>query len=200
MEAVWVALIVAVLGPILLSWLQNRARRQEKLDDAVQRRAEKLEDYARQDKVAAEARAVAAQAAEAARLLARRQDESAARVDEVAIQAEEAARLLLESNAEANGKLDTIHILVNSNMTAAMQAELDATQRELTMMREVIRLNKLAGTEATTDAAAALKATELKIAELRANLADRLKATEEANAYPEPDSPAKAQADTKPIR
>ena len=170
MDTLLVALVVAVIGPVLLAYLTNRSRRQDK-----------QEDWARQD-------AVAAQAAEAARLLLERQDA-------VAAQAREAARLLLDSNervaetaAVTNGKLDVIHTLVNSNMTAAMQAELDATTRELAMMREVIALNKAAGRQPSTDALAAIESTTHKIRELEAALADRLQQTHVVEAQ------AKAQA------
>jgi len=108
-----------------------------------------------------------------------------AREDQVAAKAAEAAKLLLEQNkvvadaaATTNAKLDVIHVLVNSNMTAAMQAEYDATVRELAMMREVARLNRIAGTEPSVEALAAIDATAVKIAELKATLSDRLKQTE----------------------
>ena len=59
------------------------------------------------------------------------------RQDVVAAKAAEAAILLLAANervaktaAVTNQKLDVIHTLVNSNMTAAMQAELDAINKE----------------------------------------------------------------------
>jgi hypothetical protein len=73
-----------------------------------------------------------------------------------------------------NGKLNTIHTLVNSNMTASMQAELDATMRELAMMHEVIDLKRVAGHEPTPGALDAITFTEGKIADLRARLDDRL--------------------------
>src|SRR6185503_6664284 len=60
-----------------------------------------------------------------------------ARQDAVAKKVEDAANLLRASNDKVaettkvtNGKLDLIHTLVNSNMTAAMQSELNATVRE----------------------------------------------------------------------
>jgi len=103
------------------------------------------------------------------------------RQDAVAAQVKKAAESLVQSNAVVaataevtNKKLDVIHILVNSNMTAAMQAELDATVREIAMMREVIALNRSAGREPHEEAVAAVEATEHKINELRANLSDRL--------------------------
>jgi methanogenic corrinoid protein MtbC1 len=75
--------------------------------------------------------------------------------------------------AVTNGKLDVIHTLVNSNMTAAMQAELDAIRRELAMMREVVALNLAAGREPTMETLAAIEATEAKITELSSHLAER---------------------------
>jgi hypothetical protein len=127
------------------------------------------------------------------------------RQDEVAARAAEAARLLLAANervaetaAVTNGKLDVIHTLVNSNMTAAMQSEFDATTRELAMMREVIRLNKVAGTEPSVDALAAVTATEAKIAELDNQLVDRRKQTAVAELQQQviilPSQPATHQA------
>lgn len=105
-----------------------------------------------------------------------------ARQDAVAAQAAEAAKLLLAANERvaataeaANAKLDVIHTLVNSNLTAAMQAELDATVRELAMMNEVIDLKRANGHEPSVNTLATVKATELRISELKATLADRLK-------------------------
>lgn len=85
-----------------------------------------------------------------------------------------------ELAAKTNGKLDVIHTLVNSQLTAAMQSELDAIVRELAMMLEVIELKKAAGFEPTPDALAALAAAQAKIAELTAALEDRAKAQERA--------------------
>lgn len=142
------------------------------------RREEKQEDWARQDKVAE-------QAERAAALLLERQDA-------VAAQAAEAASLLLDANervaetaAVTNGKLDVIHTLVNSNMTAAMQAELDATVRELAMMHEVIDMKRAAGAEPSVAALAAVEATATKIDELQVTLADRLKQNEKVEALVE---------------
>ncbi len=189
-SAILVALIVAIptvlastFTPLAIAIIANQARRREK-----------FEDYARQDlvaeraaqaadtliesnrKMALQTTQVAAQASEAANLLSIRQDDAAAK-------AAEAAALLLRSNervAEStkitNAKLDTIHTLVNSNMTAAMQAELDATVRERAVIIELVNLKKNIGQENTVEALAALKAAEEKIEELTAVLSDRLRA------------------------
>jgi hypothetical protein len=87
------------------------------------------------------------------------------------------ADLLAEVNENTNSKLDTIHVLVNSNMTAAMQAELDATIRELAMMKEVISLNRAAGRSPAVEAISALDMTQAKISELKSQLADRARQT-----------------------
>lgn len=121
MTAVWVALIVAVsamAGPLLLAGRMDRLRRRER-----------MEDYARQDAVAARTAAV------------------------------------------TNGKLDVIHGLVNSNLTAALSAELDAKEALLVLLRRVRVLEPSHEIDATLDA------TEAKIAELRATLDDRLAQT-----------------------
>jgi hypothetical protein len=72
--------------------------------------------------------------------------------------------------------LKVIHTLVNSNMTAAMQAELDATIRELAMMQEVIDIKRSVGQEPSPASLAALQRTEERVGELRATLQDRFKA------------------------
>jgi hypothetical protein len=86
--------------------------------------------------------------------------------------------------AATNGKLDIIHTLVNSNMTAAMQAELDAIRRELAMMREVVALNLAAGREPTVETLAAIEATEAKITKLSSQLAEREAAARRAERPP----------------
>jgi hypothetical protein len=104
-----------------------------------------------------------------------------ARQDAVAAKAEDVARRLLAANERVaedaktvSGKLDVIHELVNSSMTAAMQGEHDAMVRELAMMREVIALKEANGHAPGVEALATIEATETRIAELSAALADRL--------------------------
>jgi hypothetical protein len=140
---VYVALIVAVsslASVVLTSWMTGR-----------QRHADKEEDWARQD-------AVAAQAVEAAQLLVESNKQIAAR------------------SIETNCKLDLIHTLVNSSMTAALTAERDSMVRELAMMQEIVQLKGKDGP--TPVAARAITLTEARIAELNVVLVDRLKAAE----------------------
>jgi len=54
-SSVQLALIVAIpaiVSPLLLAWINDRTQRKAKLLEAAIRRQEKLEDYARQDRVA----------------------------------------------------------------------------------------------------------------------------------------------------
>lgn len=149
-DGIAVALIVALsstIGPMLMAWLTNRHLRKQK-----------IEDYRRQDEVARKAEEVAVRVA------------SNARAMQLAGERQEKFAVITQ------GKLDVIHALVNSSMTAAMQAELDATVRELAMMREVILLNRIAGKEPSVDALAAVELTATRISELATALSDRLKA------------------------
>lgn len=150
-----VAIFASVTAPLILAWRTE-----------VMHRQDRLADYARQDKVAVAA--------------ARAAVELATSQKRIADQASEAARLLLGANErvahtalQTSEKLDVIHDLVNSNMTAAIQSELDATVRELAMMKEVVELNRAAGREPSVETLAAIEATKNKIAELTAVLADR---------------------------
>jgi heme exporter protein D len=52
--------------------------------------------------------------------------EDRAREDEVAAKLQASQTLVSDRTDITNRKLDKIHVLVNSNMTAAMQSELDA--------------------------------------------------------------------------
>jgi hypothetical protein len=74
---------------------------------------------------------------------------------------------------KADKKLNAIHILVNSGYDRAMQAELDATKRELVSLLEIVGLKKSAGQEPTIEALAVIDATKNKISELIAAMADR---------------------------
>jgi hypothetical protein len=147
MDIIYVAgvLFASVTAPLVLALVTGR-----------QHRRDKEQDYARQD-------AVAAQAAEAARLLLESNEKAA------------------EGVSETNQKLDVIHTLVNSNMTAAMESELGALTRELAMMREVIGLKEAAGRKPTPEALKEIERGRDKIAEVQAMLEDRRKQQEIIN-------------------
>jgi hypothetical protein len=145
-ESVWVpvlvAVIVAVVAPALLSVLTSR-----------QRRAERVEDYARQD-------AVAAKTAEAARLLL-------AANERVAAQSAEADRA-------TQAKLDQIHSLVDGNLTEAQEREVNAMRVMLASMREVVALSRKLGLVPAPDSLRQIESTEARIGVLEGNLARKI--------------------------
>jgi hypothetical protein len=99
------------------------------------------------------------------------------RQDAVAARAEAAARLYQN---ETNGKLDVIHVLVNSNMTAAMRSELEAVTRELAVMREMIALRKEQGREPSAETLAAVAIVEARIFRLALQIDERENAARKA--------------------
>jgi urease gamma subunit len=122
----------------------------------------------------------------------KRQDAVAEQAREVAEQARETASLLVQSNERfaavartTNSKLDTIHGLVNSNLTAAMLAELGATEAGLALMRELTDDREARGIKPSPEAKARIIATEKRINDLKAQVRDRQDA----------DRTAKRQAD-----
>ena len=156
MEVLAVAIVVSVIAPLITGWVTNRLRR-----------AEKQEDWARLDKVAADAK--------------KDRDQASKEREEVRLRAEEAADLLAESNTKAeeraantDTKLEVIRVDVNSNMTAAKKLALDSMVRELAALKEIVRLNRAAGNEPDEAAIAVIAATEDAIGALGAELRDRL--------------------------
>ena len=152
-------MIAGVLGPGVLAYITGR-----------QRRSEKLDDYARQDKVAAEAATAAQNLQDSQATLAQQATAAAATAAE---QAAEAARLLVISNeAQAKAakatdeKLVVIHGLVNSSLTSSISGELGSTQRELVLLRRARR---------TAESRKAIEVAEARIAELTLIISDRNK-------------------------
>lgn len=158
MQAVWVALIVAVAamaGPLLL------ARQQNKRQDQIAAQAAKAAELLKADN-----KRVADQAAEAARLL-------------LAANERVAAQTAMADRA-TQGQLREIHGLVNSNLTAAMRAEYEAVVQQQVVMQELVDLRAEIGREPSEEALTAISAIKTRVAELGANLNDRLEATKAA--------------------
>jgi hypothetical protein len=107
--------------------------------------------------------------------------EDRAREDEVAAKLQASQTLVSDRTDITNRKLDKIHVLVNSNMTAAMQSELDAKIETAAIMRELIELRRATDKEPSAASLKALATIDGKIAELRAQLDDRLMVTARAN-------------------
>lgn len=94
-------------------------------------------------------------------------------------------KTLADSTTATTNKLDglhngqvIIHALVNSNMTSAMQAELNASVRDLASLREIVDLKKVAGREPNLEALTAINVAAARVLELTAALQDRLKEPE----------------------
>jgi polyhydroxyalkanoate synthesis regulator phasin len=182
------AVFTSITAPLIL------ARRTERMH-----REDQLADYQRQDqvaKVAAETAAAAALqvqevatlAAEAAARLEAAQAESIRRTDEV-------ARLTASQAVQTDRKLDAIdaqakriHTLVNSDMTAARQSELDQTRAMVAVLRRVTSLAQEKGTAPDPRDMEALSTADARVGELEQILADRLhqlhQVEDEARAHP----------------
>lgn len=185
--SVLTAVFASITAPLILSHRTERIHREDQLEqyrreDQVARRAGEASSLLLlQQKQTAQAaaelvREVADQAAEDARKLQAAQKETIRRTDEV-------ARVAAATASEASRKLDQIdaqarriHILVNSDMTAARQSELDQTRAIAVVLRRIIALavaNPAAEPEA--EDIAALKRATARITELELILADRVR-------------------------
>ncbi len=140
-----VVALASTLSPIIQSVISSR-----------QRRKEKAEDYARQD-------AVAAQAAEAARLLLAAN--------------ERVARQTATATIETQGQLRQIHTLVNSKLTEEMKGRLVALDAQIVLTERLDAATGIDSTDATRTALANLRHTA---DELRHSLAEREILTEDA--------------------
>jgi hypothetical protein len=159
MEGLLTGVIVGALAILGQGWQRHQ--------DARIRRSEKLEDWARMD-------AVAEQAKQAAELLLRAQRDTKKRTDEVAALAAQSATTVGAQLAELKAQGNDIHTLVNSDMTSARQELLDQTRILLNMYRKTIAADQMAGRESTPEDLQAVKDAEAKVSELQAILADRL--------------------------
>jgi inorganic triphosphatase YgiF len=198
-----IAVFTSVTAPLVLMVITDRQKRQEKAadyarEDVVSKRVQEATTLA-----ATNAAAAATQAQEVALLVAKTAAQAAADARVIQVQQSEqhaaqveAARLLVIANTaiaqavqDTSSKLEVVHKLVNSNMSAALQAKLDALETSLAMMREVIDLKRAAGREPTPEALAAIQSTESKIRDTRGMIAQRETATSSEGVKP-PEEPA----------
>lgn len=198
------ALTVAITAPLILNLLTSRqARTMRKEDwerqDAVARAAKAEADHQKEvadearDMLAASVAASTARAEDAARILAARTEEAATQAAKAAAlllaaqrdtidRTNEVARLAALNVATTDAQLKQIHTLVNSEMTAARQAELDQTRITLIMLRKVVAMDKANGREPEPEDLEAIITTGARITELQAILADRLAAFHDVEA------------------
>lgn len=167
--AIVVAVLAAMASPMGL-WLAGR-----------QRKAEKLEDWARQDQVAARAAADAEKVAEAAKLLQATNE----------IQVRQAAAAAAAA-AETAAKLDEIarmgaanHLLLNSNLTAQMQIQYDLHISLEASLRREIALIEAAGRVPPRATLAELRTSEDRIAQLGPQISERNRLAEVEGAAPD---------------
>lgn len=155
-----VALIVGcsgLLGAVLSPWILSRSNYRHRAEERLARKLEREEDLRHADEVAES--------------LHEEQLRAIEHTDEV-------ARIAREGHEATDGQLKEIHTLVNSNMTAEMQRALDATEGQLVLMKELVRVNKKSGARPSAATLEQIKATEAKVEEMRAAIADRTRATE----------------------
>jgi hypothetical protein len=182
-SGVSIALIVgcaSLTGPLLLNALNSRSLAKAKAVETRERIAEKLEDYRRQDEVAARVDAAARQAAEAAALLLDRDERQAEEAEAARIAAVEVARLAQIRGESTDNQLQQlhdqateIHGLVNSQLSSALANELAAVVDRVAVMREIINLNKKNDIQPTSETIEALKMADARIKELRGQLEER---------------------------
>lgn len=150
-SSVVIALIVSVptvlattLVPLVLKIVDNKTRREERAADLAVVRA-----------TADKADQVARQAQEAARLLSEN--------TEIARQT---TKNLSDTVNVVSDKVDVVHVLVNSQLTSAIEKLMEAKTDLLLLLKKYRPMDK-----------AGIEVLELEIAELRAVLADRRKQT-----------------------
>jgi hypothetical protein len=172
--SVCIAIFSSITAPIVLSHRTERMHREDMLEqyrreDLVAKKAE-----AARIELANSQKAIADQAAKAAHLLLNAQRESIARTDEV-------ARLAAATAASTELKLDQldlqtkrIHTLVNSDMTAARQEQLDQTRVTVQILERVIALAVSKGQVPEPQDVLDLSTAKESIANLEAILADRM--------------------------
>lgn len=106
-----------------------------------------------------------------------RQDLVAARAAEAVRVAKLSQETMAAATSQTNDKLDVIHALVNSNLTLALQGELDATVRELALMRELVSLHRFHGSEPSAEAMESMAHTAARITALQSQVNERISAT-----------------------
>lgn len=164
------SVVAAAFSPLLQVRINNRQRQRERAED----RADRLEVAQKVDNAAREAKAVASQAAKAAILLLEAQKVAIEKTDQVAAAAEAVAAVAVAATAETKSQLNQIHTLVNSNMTAAQQGELDQTRVTLVMLRKIVVMAATAGRDPSSEELDLIDRTERRVSELEHILADRM--------------------------
>jgi len=101
--------------------------------------------------------------------------------ERIADQASKAAVVLVEKLDTLHEQSEQIHVLVNSNLTAAMQSEYDSIGREIVGLLEIVDLKRAMHIEPSQESTHIIELTRAKHSELHNQLTDRAKQTEVAN-------------------
>jgi hypothetical protein len=91
------------------------------------------------------------------------------------------SRRLAENQADTSSRLDVIHTLVNSTLSAALQAQLDASRRELVTMLENVELQQATGRAVSDERKAEVATLRRQVGELSAAMMTRDDQTRYAN-------------------
>lgn len=125
-----------------------------------QRKAEREADWERQDEVAS----------------------NAAKASALLLDAQKKAARVTADNAELTGsKLDVIHTLVNSQLSTALENELEALKREQAIIAEMLEMKKAQGLKPSKEALVAMEKSKVRIAELQTIIAERDAQQRQAN-------------------
>lgn len=146
--AVITVMVTGVVGPAVMAYQLNKSRR-----------AEKQLDWKRQDEVAEKAAATAKKLLE--------QQEAATQALEASTRSATVAR------QQTNSQLIAIHGLVNSNLTTALQADLDSTRRELAALVEIMEMKREAGHTVSVDAKVVIEQAKARVIELEKIMVER---------------------------
>lgn len=145
--------LCAIAAPMILSYINGRQLRVARQEEYAERRLEIAEEHVRQDEVADR--------------LWKQQHLVSAKVEEVSVRAAANAK-------EARSQLKQIHTLVNNDMTAARQAELDAKRDTLAALKRIVTAAQRNNEPVNTRDLEEIAANEQRIQELEGILADRL--------------------------
>lgn len=191
LQSLLTVIVAGFIAPVVVLQITGRQARAARLAEGKQAREDKERDWARQDKVAEKAAAVAAAALEAQRVAIVRTEEAAKVAADIAEKALETQQHALTIQKAAIARADEVastgqtemlkimeqvnatHALVNSDMTEARKLELEAVRSGAKWLSERIELGKKQGQQPEPGDVAELAQKHKRIDELEQILAAR---------------------------
>jgi hypothetical protein len=186
--------ITSMLAPMVQGWVKGKVEADaikdaaerdaaerlhvkiEHEQEAADRRAEKQQDWDRQDLVADRAAKAAKDLLESQVLLAKQQADAAALLV-INTQSVTAQLKVIDAGQQIN------HLLLNSEKTAGMKRELVAEQRTVALLTELAALHRSMGHEPTPETLAAIETSRATIRNLAAELDERAEQQKLADAH-----------------